>query len=133
MHVAGRHHPLIKLLSQFDDLPVQFPQVFFRVDIFMLRSVNHKGVVPNRLHFQVIIERNQFGNFFFRPFLFDRLKEFSCATGATDDQSLSVLFQHAFGYERISVEILQMRLRYQRIEVHPPLRVLGKQDTVVGS
>ena len=91
MHVAGGADRNAQFVAQRYDLSVVFLQLF---DVGSCAVSNHKGVVPCRLDFQVIIKLCQLDNFFMRSLVYKRLEEFTSLAGAAENQAFTVLHQN---------------------------------------
>ena len=105
MSIAGRHHRLAVLLSQRDDLSIDFPQ---RLLILDMPAFDEKSVVDQRLDLQIIIEFHKAFQLLF-PFLVkDSLIHLSRFTGRSDDKPLSIFCQHGFRHPRFFIKIVEM-------------------------
>ena len=55
MYVAGCNHRLMELLPQFNDLPVNFFQIFLILHLRNTVAGNHKTVISQGLYLQIIV------------------------------------------------------------------------------
>ena len=95
MHIAGRTHRLVKLLTEGNDLPVDVHQVIHRLHRALLIP-QHKHVVSKGLDLQIIVEFHELRKLCIRYTAQDCLIKLSRLAGRSDDQPLPVLVQHTF-------------------------------------
>ena len=105
MSIAGRHHRLAVLLSQRDDLSIDFPQ---RLLILDMPAFDEKSVVDQRLDLQIIVEFHKAFQFRFTFLVKDSLIHLSRFTGRSDDKPLSIFRQHGFRHPRFFIKIVEM-------------------------
>ncbi len=131
MYVARRHHRLMKLLAKLHNPLVERNQIFLRVNIPVPLRRNHKLIISNRLYLQIIIKLYNFGN----PLIALPVKkcpeQLSRFAGASDNQSLSVLFNQRFRNQRTFIKIRQMRCRNQLVQINPARLIFGKNDNMI--
>ena len=132
MHITGSKHRLVQLLSQFDNLPVQILQIFFRLDVFSVFLTDHKCIIADWLNLQIIIKVRNTNNFLFCFSFQNCLEQFSRFTGRSQNQSLPVLLYGTLRDTGSSVVILQMRPGYQTVQIDSSNLILCQNNGMIG-
>ena len=91
MHVAGSHNRLVELFAKMHNLPVQIHDIFYRINGSHLVTFYHKSIISKRLDFQIIIEIHDFCDGLIRLSIQKCPVKLSGFTGASHDQSFTVL------------------------------------------
>ena len=134
MDIAGGYHQFVHLLAQSHNLPVKLPQGLLtfghRLLPFFLGS-QHKSVVGDGLHFQVIVEGGDPLQFLLGTAVQHRLEQFIIFAGRADNQTFPGFEDLRFEDPGEFPEVLQIGLGDQPVEVSKTQLVLGKEDNVL--
>ncbi len=133
MHVAGSHHRLPELLSQFHNTAVDILNILHGADTAHPVRGNHKFIVSQRLKFQIIVKIHNPCNLHFTLLIQQRPVQLPCLTGAAQNQPVPVLHNQALGNSGMSSRIIgQMGLRHQPVKIDPSQVVFRQNDGMVG-
>ena len=130
MGIRGGYCELSQAIGTFHNLKIIVDQVVPGRDHSL---VNHKLVVAQRLDFKIIVKRCQFIQFLISHSIFHGLIDFSCLTGASDNQPFSVLRQNGSWKSWFLVEVIYMRIGNQLVKILQPCLVFGQKNNVICS
>ena len=134
VHITGSANRLIEFHSQLYDTTVQIPQILFRLQLvlaaaFLIPQI--KGVVTDRLDFQIVIEIHDTGHFGVGLTKQNSLEQLSCLTGGTDNQALPVFLNETLRNLRLTSEIFQMGRTHQSVQVNSSDIILRQNNNMV--
>ena len=137
MCIARRADRLSEPLSQSNNPLVYVLNILWPLNFRITRrtvpvlSPDEELIVPGRLDFEIIVKFCDLRDRLFRSVLEDCLIQFACNAGTADDDSLAVLYEFALRDSRLSLEILEMRIRNHRVEIEFSRVILREQDAVI--